>query len=73
MPLPMLVAMAAPVTPSSGKGPRPKMRQGSRMMFSVLAMISTRMEMAASPALLKTALMMNSSMIAVLPPSIQAV
>ena len=30
----MTVAMAAPLTPRAGKGPRPKISRGSRMMFS---------------------------------------
>lgn len=73
MPLPIFEAMAAPVIPSSGKGPIPKIRHGSRNIFSVFAISSTLSEMAASPALLKTAWMMNNIMITVLPPIIQAV
>ena len=32
----MVVAVAAPAIPSSGNGPSPKIRQGSRMMFNNL-------------------------------------
>ena len=68
-----VVPIAAPVTPSSGNGPSPKMRQGSSTTLTVLASHSERIAIVASPAPRKTALIRNSSMIEALPPSIQAV
>ena len=52
----MVVATAAPVSPSWGNGPRPKMRHGSRMMLIRLAIPSDRMAIDGSPAPRKTAL-----------------
>ena len=42
MPRPMFVATAAPVTPSSGNGPSPKMKHGPSTMLSTLPSHSTR-------------------------------
>ena len=64
----MVVATAAPVSPSSGNGPMPKMSRGSSTMLIALATTSERMAMAASPAPRNTALMTNSPMITTLPP-----
>ena len=69
MPRPVVVATAAPVMPSSGNGPRPKIRHGSRQILIALAIHSTRIAIAASPAPRNTALMRNSSMITPLAPS----
>ena len=55
----MVVATAAPVTPSSGKGPNPKIKQGSRMIFSRFAIVSDRNATVASPAPRKAALSRN--------------
>ena len=57
---PVVVATAAPATPSRGKGPMPKMKHGSRQMLKMLAIHSTRIAIAASPAPRKTALIRNS-------------
>ena len=62
--------MAAPSIPSAGIGPKPKINNGSRIIFSPFAIISIRIEIAASPALLKIAFMMNRSIITKFPPSI---
>src|SRR6266849_4951572 len=65
---PVNVARAAPVTPSLGKGPQPKMRQGSRTRLMMLETQSKRMATAASPAPRKIALLRKRSMMAPLPP-----
>jgi hypothetical protein len=70
---PKVVATAAPMTPSSGKGPTPKMSMGARTMLMALASHSTRMEMAASPAPRKMALMRKSNSTLPMPPSITCV
>ena len=57
---PVVVATAAPVTPSRGNGPSPKMKHGSRQMLMALAIHSTRIATAASPAPRNTALIRNS-------------
>ena len=69
----MFVATAAPVTPISGKIHQPKMRQGSRMMFSVLARINVRIAITASPAPRKMALMRKIKKTVALPPSMTRV
>ncbi len=56
MPRPIVVATAAPVTPSRGTGPTPKMNTGPRTMLMPLASQSVRMVSAASPAPRKAAL-----------------
>ena len=61
MPRPIVVAIAAPVTPSSGNGPRPKISSGPSTMLMTLASQSTRIAIAASPAPRKIALIRNSS------------
>src|SRR5882762_7548308 len=66
---PVNVAIAAPVTPSFGKGPQPKIRHGSRTRLMMFDTHSRRMAIAASPAPRNIALLRNSSMIAPLPPS----
>ena len=71
-PRPTVVPMAAPASPISGKGPRPKMRQGSSTMLTTFATHSDRMASEASPAPRKIALMRNSSRMVALPPRIQA-
>ncbi len=58
---PVVVATAAPVTPSRGKGPIPKIRHGSRQMLQMFAIQSTRIAIAASPAPRKTALTRKSN------------
>ena len=68
-----LVATAAPVTPSSGNGPMPKMKHGPSTMLSTLPRISTRMATAASPAPRKTAFCRNSRSTVALPASISRV
>ena len=69
MPRPIVVATAAPVTPSRGNGPQPKMRQGPSTMLMPLASQSVRIVIEASPAPRKAALMTNSSSTVTLPPS----
>jgi len=66
----MVVAMAAPVTPSRGNGLTPKIRQGPSTILMPLASHSTRIAIAASPAPRKMALIRNSSRITAFPPSI---
>ena len=73
IPRPVVVATAAPVTPSAGKGPRPKMRHGSSTRLIAFASQRTRIATAASPAPRKTALMRKRRTITTLPPSITAV
>ena len=65
----MFVAIAAPVTPSRGNGPSPKIRHGPSTMLIAFANQSTRIAIAASPAPRKIALMRNSMTIVTLPPS----
>ena len=66
----MLVATAAPATPSSGKGPGPKMKQGPSTMLRMLPNQRTRIAIAASPEPRNTAFSMNSITMVTLPPSI---
>ncbi len=73
VPRPMLVATAAPVSPSSGNGPSPKIRQGSSTRLTALASHSERMAIEASPAPRKAALIRNSSMMVTMPPSMMRV
>ncbi len=73
VPRPMVVATAAPVTPSRGKGPRPKIRQGPSRMLIAFASQRTRIAIAASPAPRKIALIRNKSSTVALPPSITRV
>jgi len=47
--VPIVVAMAAPVTPSFGNGPTPKIRQAEQNVYSICQQ-STRIAIAASPA-----------------------
>ena len=70
---PIVVAIAAPVTPSRGKGPMPKMSSGPRMMLIQFASHSTRIAIAASPAPRKIALTRKSSRMTTLPPSMTRV
>src|SRR5436305_3539654 len=67
---PVNVANAAPVTPRRGKGPKPKIRQGSSTRLMMFDTQSSRMAMAASPAPRKIALFRNSISTAPQPPSI---
>ncbi len=73
MPLPMLVAMAAPSTPNPSIFPIPKIKKGSRIMFNPLAKVSERIAIAALPAPLKIALIRKSIMMEILPPNIHRV
>src|SRR5438445_11275695 len=63
VPRPIVVATAAPITPSLGNGPRPKMKHGPSKMLMVFASQRTRIAMAASPAPRKMALMRNNNRI----------
>ena len=65
---PINVASAAPVTPSLGNGPQPKIRQGSSIRLMMFDTQSRRIAIAASPAPRKIALFKNSSSTAKLPP-----
>src|SRR5438132_11104512 len=65
---PVNVARAAPVTPSRGNGPRPKIRQGSRTRLMMFDVQSERMAIAASPAPRKMALLRNNIRMAPEPP-----
>ena len=51
---PIVVAIAAPTMPSFGNGPHPNTSVGARTMLIALASQSTRIAMAASPALRNT-------------------
>jgi hypothetical protein len=73
MPRPMLVATAAPATPSSGNGPRPKMKHGPSTMLMPFASHSTRIACAALPAPRSTEFSRNSNSIVTEPPSISFV
>src|SRR3569623_574371 len=61
VPRPMVVATAAPVTPSRGMGPSPNTITGPSRMLILFASHSVRMVMAASPAPRNAALIRNSS------------
>ena len=69
VPRPITVETAAPATPSSGNGPTPNISSGSRIRLIVLAIHSTRMAMAASPAPLNPALIRKSSRMTPFAPS----
>ena len=73
VPRPIVVATAAPVMPSSGKGPIPKMSKGSSKILMPLAIHKTRMAITASPAPRKTAFKIKRSMMVIFPPSSIAV
>ncbi len=66
---PVNVATAAPVTPSFGNGPIPKMKHGSRIKLIMFDTHSSRIATAASPAPRKMALFKNKSSTTPLPPS----
>ncbi len=70
VPRPMFVPIAAPVTPSSGNGPMPKIRNGHTMMLMTLPSHSIRIAIAGSPAPRKIALLRNSSVTVALPANI---
>ena len=63
-----MVATAAPITPSSGKGPQPNIKNGSRIMFNPFDNISVHIAIEASPAPLKIALIKNNKSMVILPP-----
>ena len=65
----MVVATAAPVTPSAGNGPTPNTSIGPSTMLMPLASHSVRIAIAGSPAPRKAALIMNSRITVTLPPS----
>ena len=69
MPRPIVVAIAAPVTPSAGNGPTPNTSIGPSTMLMPLASHSVRIAIAGSPAPRKAALIMNSKITVTLPPS----
>ena len=69
----MLVATAAPTTPSRGNGPTPKMSIGPRKMLIAFASQSTRIAITASPAPRKIALTRNSINTTAFPPSMMRV
>ena len=68
VPRPIVVAIAAPWMPSSGNGPSPKIRSGSRTMFRPFASHSTRIAIAASPAPRKAAFCRKRSTITMFDP-----
>ena len=70
---PVRVDTAAPATPSFGKGPRPKIRHGSRIRLIRFDTHKTRMATEASPEPRKIPLFRNSSITETLPPSMMAV
>ena len=70
---PIVVDTAAPVTPSLGNGPRPKMKHGSRIRLMRFDTHSTRIAIAASPAPRNTALFTYRRTTLMLPPSTIAV
>ena len=67
------VDTAAPVIPSSGNGPKPKMKHGSSTRLIRFDIHSTRIASEASPAPLKIALFRNSSITTTLLPRTIAV
>ena len=69
----MVVATAAPVTPISGNGPRPKIKHGSRTMLQPFAIHRERRATVASPAPRNAAFNRNRKMMLKLPPSSTAV
>jgi hypothetical protein len=73
MPRPMLVAIAAPVTPIAGTGPHPKINSGSRTMLMAFEIQSIRIAIAGSPAPRKIALTRNNSVTVALPANITCV
>ena len=64
----MVVAIAAPSTPYSGIGPKPKINMGSRIIFNPFDKIKVHIEIEASPVPLKIAFIKNNNMIVMLPP-----
>ncbi|MNI63682.1 hypothetical protein D3C73_1190700 [compost metagenome] len=66
----MVVAIAAPVKPNAGIGPKPLMKTGQRIMLAIFAIHKLRRAMAAFPAPLKIPLIRNSKTIMMLPPII---
>ncbi|MNS68143.1 hypothetical protein D3C72_1014130 [compost metagenome] len=70
---PIVVAIAAPVTPKAGIGPNPKINIGPNIILAILAIQSERIAKEASPAPLKIPLIRNSSVIEKLPPNIMRV
>ena len=63
-----VVATAAPVTPSSGNGPQPKMRKGSSRRLIAFAVQRTRIAIVASPAPRNAALMRKRRITVASPP-----
>ena len=68
MPLPIFVATAAPITPSSGKGPHPNMKNGSKIIFKPFDNIKVHIAIEASPAPRKIAFIRKSNIIVTFPP-----
>ncbi|MNL48190.1 hypothetical protein D3C87_1710290 [compost metagenome] len=68
MPRPIEVAMAAPVKPNAGTGPKPLISTGHKMMLAILAIHKLFMAMAAFPAPLKIPLIRKSRTMITLPP-----
>ena len=73
VPRPILVPIAAPVTPISGNGPMPKIKNGHTTMLIALPSHNMRIAMAGSPAPRKMALLRNSSVTVALPANITCV
>ena len=69
----MSVDTAAPVTPSAGMGPNPKIRIGSRIRLIRFEIQRMRIATAASPAPRNMALFKNNSTREMLPPNATAV
>ena len=66
---PIVVATAAPASPISGNGPRPKISSGSSTRLQAFAIQSERIAIAGSPAPRKIALMRKSRRTKTLPPN----
>ncbi len=69
----MVVPIAAPTTPSCGRGPHPNTSAGPSTMLIAFASHSVRIAVAASPELRKTELIRNSSTTLAFPPSMTRV
>ena len=62
-----VVAMAAPVNPNAGIGPKPFMNSGQKIILQMLATHKLFIEIEGSPAPLKIPLIKNNNMITRLP------
>ena len=66
----LVVAIAAPVSPSSGKGPIPRIKSGSKTILQALAIHKARIAREASPVPRKIPFKRNKKVITILEPKI---